>query len=37
MKAARLQETSIIFEQEMKDDPDSLNLSEGEEEEMASK
>ena len=36
MEAASLQETSVILEQEMKDDPDSPNLTEGGEEELAS-
>ena len=37
MEAASLQETSVILEQEMKDDPDSPNLTEGEEGELDEK
>ena len=37
MEAASLQETSVILEHEMKDDPDSLEISEGEEEELDEK
>ena len=34
MEPASLQETSVILEHEMKDDPDSLDISQVEEEEL---
>ena len=37
MEPASLQETSVILEHEMKDDPDSLDISEGEDEELDEK